>query len=431
MKAEKSTGCDNRKDIVVIGGGFAGLNFTQKIDKKRFRVTLVDKNNYHSFPPLFYQVASGGLDPASISFPFRRELRKQRQRGVTYRMSNVTKIDYDKRKVYSDDGDIHYDILVIAAGSTNNFFGNPELIKRVYTLKSTPEALRCRDEILTCLERASNSDDPNERKRLLSFAVVGGGPTGVEIAGALGEVKRYVIAREYPRLNPEDMSITVIEGAPRLLGAMSDDSSRRALEYLGKLLVDVKLGKVMKEYTDDDSLLLSDGTSLRAHTVIWTAGVTASSFEEVGKAPERGIGNRIMVDEYNRVPGADGVYALGDIAVHLSEEYPKGCPQLAQPAIQQAKLLAAQLNSGEFKKPFRYRDMGSMATVGRNLAVVEIKGLRFGGWLAWFVWMFIHLISLLGMRNKITVLVNWMWAYFTFNSSLRLMYRKCKYPIEK
>lgn len=417
-----------RQRLVVVGGGFAGLTMIQRLDKKKFDITIVDRNNYHSFPPLFYQVASGGLDPGSISFPFRRELRRKKVRGVHYHMAEVIGIDYAARVVNTSCGAIPYDHLVISAGTTNNFFGNDKLREEVFTLKSTTEAIRCRDEILGRLERASNSDDPEEKRRLLSFVVIGGGPTGVEIAGALGEMKRYVIPREYPELTSDEMTITLLEGADRLLGAMSEKSSADAARFLHQLMVEVRTGKLMKDY-QGDTLTLSDGSQMHAGMVIWTAGITAESFNSPGTVPQRGPGNRVVVDRFNRVPGFDGVYAIGDIAICQSEAYPRGCPQLAQVAIQQARLLARQLNAGAFTTPFVYNDMGTMATVGRNRAVVELGKWRFGGWFAWLTWMFVHLISLLGMRNKISVLINWMWAYFTYNSSLRLLFRHSRMPL--
>lgn len=415
------------KKIVIIGAGFAGLNLIQRLDKRQFDVTLIDRHNYHSFPPLFYQVASGGLEPGSISFPLRREIRRKRVRGVHFHMANVEEIDYEKRRVVTDDGTLHYDILIIAAGATNNFFGSPDLVEKVFTLKSTPQAIRCRDEILTRLEEASNTDDRELRRRLLSFVVTGGGPTGVEIAGALGEVKRFVIAREYPELDPNEMTVTLVEGSDRLLQAMDPESGRKAKDYLGRLLVDVRLGQLMKSY-DNSVVTLGDGSTVQAGMVIWTAGITAETFRSEGSQPKRGAGGRIIVDEFNRVPDFDGVFAVGDIAVCPTADNPRGCPQLAQVAIQQARLLARQLNAGEFTTPFAYKDKGTMATVGRNLAVVELGKVKFGGRVAWMTWMFIHLISLLGMRNKINVLIDWMWAYFTFNSSLRLMFRLPRHP---
>lgn len=421
---------DKKKEhIVIVGGGFAGLNLTKYINKKLYEITLVDRNNFHSFPPLFYQIASGGLDPGNISFPFRRELRKLGQKGMNYHMGDVHTIDVLRKEVRTQFETIEYDKLVICAGTTNNFFGNPELIKSVFTMKSAAEATRCRNEILDRLERASLcADDPERRKRLLSFVVVGGGPTGVEIAGAIGELKRFILEREYPNINLDDLQIILLEGTDRVLGPMSPEASANALKYLKDLMVDVRLNHLMKEYKDN-VVTLNDGTTIYSEMVIWTAGVTGESFIFEGTDYRPGRGNRFAVDEQNRVIGLDDVFALGDIAMMVTDQYPKGHPQLAQPAIQQARHLAKALNTGDWSKPFVYNDKGSMATVGRNLAVADLKKLHLKGTFAWFAWMFVHLISLLGMRNKLTVLINWIWAYFTYSTSLRMLLHSTKYPL--
>lgn len=423
------TGTGAKERLVIIGGGFGGLNLLKRLDKRRYDITVVDVNNYTSFPPLFYQVASGGLDSSSISFPFRREMQRDFRNGARFHMAEVKAIDFERRLVSTRHGTIPYDRLVIAAGTTNNFFGNPELIKRVYTLKSTTEALRMRNDILDRMERAAITADADERRRLLSFVVVGGGPAGVEVAGALGEMKRYMLPREYPTIDPSEMSIILLEGSDRLLAAMSAKASAHALDYLGKLMVDVRLKHLMKNY-EAQCVTLDDGTQLQASMVVWTAGVTGVRFELSG-APEGvvGPGGRFVVDEYNRVAGLDKVYAIGDIAYHASEDWPRGCPQLAQGAIQQGRTLAYNLNKDTWTRPFRYKDKGSMATVGRNLAVADIGSTHWGGMFAWLAWMFIHLVSLLGMRNKITVLINWIWSYFTYGTSMRLIFHTVRYPL--
>lgn len=420
----------SKPHIVVIGGGFAGLNLVKKLDKKKFDVTLVDRNNFHSFPPLFYQIASSGLDPGSISFPFRREMRKDSVKGAHYHFGEVKSIDMERKEIQTQYETIPYDHLVVAAGTTNNFFGNSELVKYVYTIKTTAEAMRCRYEILDRLERAALTKDRELRRKLLSFVVIGGGPAGVEVAGALGEMKRYIMPREYPDISPDDISIVMLEGSDRVLSAMSGSASQKALEYLGKLMVDVKLGSLMKSYSDD-VVTLADGTTMTAGMVIWTAGVTGVSFDVKGYAEPLAHGNRFKVDEFNRVVGADGVYALGDIAYMEADGYPRGLPQLAQVAIQQARLLASQLNSGQFTRPFKYNDKGTMATVGRNLAVADLHKVHLSGWIAWIAWMFVHLVSILGMRNKLTVLINWIWAYCTYSTSLRILLHTTRYPLRR
>ena len=417
-----------KEHIIVIGGGFAGLNFIKSIDKEKFNVTLIDRNNFHSFPPLFYQVASSGLDPASIAFPFRREMRKRHVKGVNFHMGNVSEIDFERKTVTTNLEILSYDRLVIAAGTTNNFFGNPGLRDKVYTLKSTSEALRIRNDALDCLERASVCTDEAMRCRLLSFVVIGGGPAGVEIAGALGEMKRYAIKRDYPSLRPEDVKIILLEGQDRVLAAMSKVSSQRALEDLESLMVDVRLGVLMKDYVDN-RVILSDNTEIEAAMVIWTAGITAEPFVMKGADLKLGPGNRFVTDCYNCVEGVENVYAIGDIGFTASKSYPKGFPQLAQVAIQQARHLAKGLNAGEFSDSFEYIDKGTMATIGRKKAVADLKHFHLTGVIAWLAWMFIHLVSILGMRNKITVVINWMWAYFTYNTALRLLIHTNRYPL--
>ena len=413
--------------IVVIGGGFAGINFISKIDTSKYEIKLIDRNNFHCFPPLFYQIASSGLVPSNICFPLRRELHKHK--NVTYHMGHVKNIDVDAKKVTTSYETLSYDKLVIAAGTTNNFFGIPELENKVFGIKTVAEASYTRDEILDRLERGALCEDHERRKELLSFLVVGGGPSGVEIAGALGEMKKYIIPREYPELDPDDVKITLLEGTDRVLGAMNPECSKKALEYLKSLMVEVRLGEIMKGY-DDKMVEFSDGHKEYWETLIWTAGVKG---EPLPGFPESYLlrNGRIKVDEYNRVIGLENVYALGDISCCQSEEYPNGLPQLAQPAIQGAKCLARNLNEGEFKHKFVYRDKGSMATVGKHRAVLQVKKFVMGGYIAWLGWMFIHLVSILGMRNKVNVLLNWSWNYITYSTSLRLLLRPKEYPLRR
>lgn len=418
---------NHRRRVVVIGGGFAGLNFVKNLDHDKFEAVLIDRDNFHGFPPLFYQVASSGLDPSSISFPFRRELRKGRLRHARFHLGEAREIDVVAKTVTTQYETISYDILVIAAGTTNNFFGNPGLINDVYTLKSTDQAIRIRNEVLDRFERASIEPDPEKRRKLLSFVVIGGGPAGVEIAGAIGEMKRYVISREYPELSQDDASIILLEGTDRLLRTMSEKSSADALEGMKSLMVDVRLGRLMKSYRDN-IVTTDDGAEIYSEMVIWTAGVKGVEFNFKGIDYTPGPGGRIPVDGYCRATAMPDVYAIGDLGYHSTEKYPRGFPQLAQVAIQQGRFVARCLNRGEAKEEFEYNDKGSMATIGRNRAVADIKNLHLGGWTAWMAWMFVHLISLLGMRSKMNVLLNWMWAYFTYNTSMRLLLRGSRYP---
>lgn len=418
-----------KKSVIIIGGGFAGLTLLRKLDKRKYRVVLVDKNNFHGFPPLFYQIASCGLDAGSISFPFRRELRKGRAKGAKYRLGQVTDINAAEQTVSTQYETIHYDILVLAAGTTNNFFGNPDLIKKVYTLKSASEAQRIRDEVLQRLERASLEPDAEKRRQLLSFTVIGGGATGVEVAGALGEMKRYIIPREYTAIPASEVKITIVEGTGSLLGAMSRNAQSKAREYLGKLGVDVVLNHFLKSY-EGHTALLDNGDEIPSGMVIWTAGIVANSFNFTGFSPALARGGRIKVDSRNLADGSNNIYVVGDMAYMSTDRYPSGHPQLAQVAIQQSINLARNLNRKlEDSTPFVYRDKGTMATVGRNMAVADLKSVKLSGRLAWMVWMFIHLISILGMRNKLTVLINWIWAYCTYSTSLRQLIYQDEYPL--
>jgi len=411
--------------IIIIGGGFAGLNLAKHLDADKFEVMVIDKNNFHSFPPLFYQVASSGLEPSNISFPFRREFKNHR--NVTYHMGHVKHVDVEQRLVTTSYETLSYDKLVIAAGTTNNFFGLPDMQKKVYCMKTVAEATHTRDVILDRLERAALCKDNKRRRELLSFLVVGGGPAGVEIAGAIGEMKRDILPREYPELRQDELNITLIEGGSCLLGSMSGKCHEKALKYLEGLMVNVRLNTMMKGY-DNKIVTYADGTEEYWETLIWTAGVKG---EPIPGLPKEfiGKGNRIIVDEYNRVKGKeDTLLAIGDIALMPTGKYPGGHPQVAQPAIQEARNLARNLNKGVFEYKFEYNDKGSMATVGRNRAVVDLHHAFFGGFFAWMIWMVIHLMSILGMRNKINVLLNWTWNYLTYSTSLRLLFRPAKYP---
>lgn len=412
--------------IVIIGGGFAGLNLAKELDKNKFRVTILDKNNFHSFPPLFYQIASSGLEPSSISFPFRREMR--RLKNTNYHFGEVLEIDSKDSTVRTQFETIKYDQLVIASGTTNNFFNQPELKGKVHTLKSTAEAIRLRNEILDRLERACITTDRERRRQLLSFVVVGGGPSGVEVAGALGEMKRYILNKEYPEIDIDDVRVILIEGTDRFLRTMSERASHDAKVYLGHLMIETRLNCMMKSY-ENNVLHLSTGEEIYCETLIWTAGITGNKINGISDDSIT-RGNRYIVDSNCKIKGYDNIYALGDIAYLEDESHPNGYPQVAQVAIQQAKHLAKQLNTGA-DTAFKYVDKGSMATIGRNRAVCDLKFAYLYGRPAWATWMFIHLISILGMRNKVNVLINWVWAYLFYTTSLRLLIRPVKYPIRK
>ena len=414
--------------IVIIGGGFAGLNLVKRLDPGKYRISLVDRNNFHCFPPLFYQIASSGLVSANICFPFRREIKKMK--NVSYHMGHVKQIDIAAKKVTTSYETLDYDRLIIAAGSTNNYFGMENLAEETFGIKTVAEAAHTRDEILDRLERGAICHDPERRRRLLTFLVVGGGPSGVEIAGAIGEMKKYILSKEYPELKPDDVTVTLIEAAPQLLGAMKKKSRDRAVKDLESLMVNVRLSTGLKSY-ENKYVTFADGHKEYYETLIWTAGVKGEPIP--GLHPETiGRGNRIIVDEYNRVKGyEDSIMAVGDIALMQCEAYPNGHPQMAQPAIQQARNLAKNLNKGEFRHKFEYLDKGSMATIGKNRAVADLKGFSFSGFFAWLTWLFIHLISILGMRNKLSVMVNWFWNYLFYSTSLRLLLRPTRFPLRK
>ena len=414
--------------IVVIGGGFAGLNLVKHLDPKKYEICLVDRNNFNCFPPLFYQVASSGLVSANICFPFRREIRKRD--NVSYHMGHVKEIDVVAKTVTTSYETLSYDRLVIAAGSTNNYFGMNNLSEETYGIKTVAEACHTRDEILDRLERGALCPDPERRKQLLSFLVVGGGPSGVEIAGALGEMKKFILKREYPELKPEDMTITLVEGTGSLLGPMRRVSQLKALKGLRDLMVNVRLNTIMKSY-EDKYVTFADGHKEYYETLIWTAGVKGEPMPGL-PAETVGRGNRVIVDEYNRVKGyEDEIYAIGDVCLMETEDYPKGHPQMAQPAIQMARNLAKNLNADTFSRKFRYNDKGSMATIGKYKAVADLPKGSFGGYFAWLLWLFIHLMSILGMRNKLSVTMNWCWNYMFYSTSLRLLLRPTRFPVRR
>lgn len=416
-----------RQKILIIGGGFAGMNLAKLLDRRLYDVMVADKNNFHGFPPLFYQIASSGLDASSIAFPLRREFK--RYAHTSYHMGHVKNIDVYAKTVTTSYETIPYDKLVIAAGSTNNFFNMEGLSESVFGIKTVAEASHTRDEILDRLERGALCKDPARRKELLSFLVVGGGPSGVEIAGALGEMKKEIVPREYPELNRDDVRIVLVEGSDRLLGAMGKRAGVKAKEYLEGLMVEVRLGTTMTDYSDK-RVTFADQSNEYWETVIWTAGVKGEPMPGLS-GDVLGRGGRIRTDEYCRVKGLEDVYAIGDIALCETRESPDGHPQVAQVAIQMAKFLARNLNGKGSGQGFVYKDKGAMATIGKNRAVVEIKGRFMSGRLAWWMWMAVHLMSLAGMRNKLSVFMTWCWNYLTYGSSLRLLFRPSKFPVRR
>ena len=412
----------DQKRIVIVGGGFAGLKLANRLKNCDMQVVLVDKNNYHQFPPLIYQIASAGIEPSSIAFPFRKIF--QRRSNFFFRKAEVRSIFPDKKIIQTSIGKVQYDYLVLAAGTTSNYFGNKPIEEEAMPMKTLSESMGIRNALLDNFERALTCASEEERQELLNIVIVGGGATGVEIAGALAEMKKYVLPKDYPDMSADLMHIYLLEAGDRLLAAMSPDTSATVKDYLVGMGIDVRLGCFVSGF-ENHHVLLKDGTSIPTRTFIWVSGVKA---QPIGNMPEEhiGRGGRIKVDAYNRVPGLDGVFVIGDqcIMENADPDYPGGHPQLAQPAIQQGKLLAEnirRIERGEEPKPFRYRNLGAMATVGRNRAVAEFSKVRMKGWFAWIMWLVVHLRSILGVRNKLIVLFNWVWNYFSYSQSLRLI----------
>ena len=412
---------NEQRRVVVVGGGLGGLKLVSSLRDTDFQVVLVDKNNYNQFPPLIYQVASAGLEPSNISFPFRRLF--QGWKNFFFRMAEVQHIDTEEKAIKTSIGTIHYDDLVLAAGATTNFFGNKNIEASALPMKSVSESMRLRNTILQNLERAETEDNEARKQALMNIAIVGGGPSGVEIAGVLAEMKQTILPRDYPDLDTSCMHIYLINATPRLLGAMSERSSREAEKALKELGVKVMTNCMVTDYVDKE-LVLKDGQRISAETVIWVSGIKANNIDGI---PSESIGHagRILVDRFNRVKGLKDVYAIGDQCIVEGDgAYPYGHPQLAQVAIQQAKTLAKNLirqEKGETEQPFSYHNLGTMATIGRKKAVVEIGKLKFGGFFAWLLWLIVHLRSILGVKNKTIVFLNWMWSYMNYKQSLRLI----------
>ena len=418
-------------NIIIIGGGFAGLKLARSLNNKAgIDVTLIDKFNFHQFQPLFYQVATAGLDASNISFPLRKVF--QKSKNIRVRLAEVKQIVAEENIVITSIGNFKYDYLVIATGADTNFFGNTALQQNAFPMKSTVEALQIRYRLLQNIEDALTLTDKKEIEKLLSIVVVGGGPTGVEVSGALAEMKKYVLPKDYPEIDFSLMKIYLLEGTNRTLVSMSEKSSKHSFEYLEKLGVEVKLNSLLQAY-DGNVVQLKDGTEIYSKTVIWAAGVK-------GNVPD-GIdkdlivrGNRIKVDRQNKILQQKNIYALGDVAYMETAKYPNGHPQVANVAINQAVVLAKNfinIQAGKQKLlEFEYHDKGSMATVGRNLAVVDFPKpkLHFKGWFAWYIWMGLHLFLLVGVKNRVQVFVNWMYNYFTYDQNLRLIFKEFKKP---
>lgn len=415
---------NQKKRVVIVGGGLGGLRLAEDLYGSGMQVVLIDKNNFHQFPPLIYQIASAGIDPSSISFPFRQIFRKRKD--FYFRMAEARMVDTEKKILQTSIGKIDYDYLVLAAGATTNFFGNKNIEEWAIPMKTVPEAMGLRNALLSNFERALTCATEEERQELLNVVIVGGGATGVEIAGALAEMRRYVIPYDYPDMDSSLMHIYLIEAGDRLLAGLSQESSQKAYEFLKSMGVDIQFGKMVTDYRDH-KVVMKDGTEIPTRTFLWVSGIRANAMPGIDES-HMGRGFRFKVDEYNRIPGVEDVFAIGDQCLQTSDAaYPNGHPQVAQVAIQQAKNLAKNLkliNQGADSSEltaFHYKNLGSMATIGRNKAVVEIGKFHSQGFFAWVLWLVVHLRSILGVKNKVMVLLNWLWKYVSYNDSIRMI----------
>ncbi len=412
--------------IVIIGGGFAGIALSKKLRNKNVQVVLIDKHNYHTFQPLLYQVATGGLEAGSIAYPIRKVI--QEYKDFYFRLTSVKEIDTKHQKIITEIGDLHYDYLVIASGSKTNYFGNKEIERNSMSMKTIPQSLNIRSLILENFEQAVLTKNQADRNTLINFVLVGAGPTGVELAGALAEMKKAILQKDYPDLDIDKMQINLIQSGDRILNTMSEKSSAAAEKFL--LDLGVKIWKNVR-VTNYDGRTITTNTDLTfdSATVIWTAGVQGVKIVGLDSKSFLEKVDRVRVNQYNQVVGYDNIFAIGDICSMETEKYPQGHPMMAQPAMQQGKLLGENLIKLIQKKtmtPFEYKDKGSMATIGRNLAVVDLPHYHFSGIFAWFVWMFVHLFSLIGFKNKAVVFLNWVYNYIKFDREGRLIIRPFK-----
>ena len=407
------------KIIIIIGAGFAGLRLSQDLENSNYEILLLDKNNYHQFQPLMYQVATARLEPASISFPLRKVF--QHSKNVRIRIADVISIDTNNQVVNTTISNFEYDYLIIAFGCSTNYFGNKTIEKFAYPMKSVPEAIQLRNRILQTFEDALVAN-PEQIESLMNFVIVGGGPTGVELAGALAEMKKNILPKDYPDKDFSKLTIYLLEGTEFVLSPMSDDARKMSRKYLEELGVIVKTSTFVSNY-DGENVILQNGDIIKAKNVIWAAGIIGNALEGI---PKESItkGNRIIVDRFNAVEKLKNVYAIGDIAFMTTPKYPNGHPQVASVAIEQAKVLAKNLKYkliNKETKQYEYHDKGSMATIGKRKAVVDLPKFSFQGRLAWFTWMFIHLMLILSVKNKLSIFITWAFSYFSNDSTLRVM----------
>ena len=407
------------KRIIIVGAGFAGLRLAQDLEKSDYEILLIDKNNYHQFQPLLYQVATARLEPASIAFPLRKVF--QHSKNVRIRIGKVKNVDTNSKILHTTAGDFNYDYLVMAQGCTTNYFGNENLERLAFPMKSVPEALQLRNRILQTFEEAV-SKTGDELQATLNFVIVGGGPTGVELAGALAEMKTNILPKDYPDKDFSKLTIYLVESAPNVLNVMSEESKKAAKRYLTNMGVIVMNGSLVKDY-DGTTVQLGDGSTIAARNVIWSAGIIGNKIEGF---PEEAYtrGGRLVVNRYNELESVNDIYAIGDISWMATAKYPTGHPQVASVAIEQARVLAKnfkKLAQSKIRDEFEYHDKGSMATVGKRKAVVDLPSFSFQGRLAWFTWMFVHLMLILSVKNKLITFINWASSYFSNDSTLRVM----------
>ncbi len=417
-----------KKTIVIIGGGFAGINVALRLAKKEdFHVILVDRNNYNFFPPLLYQVATGFLEVSNISYPFRKLF--QKDHNVNFRLGELRKIVPELNKVILNTGEVSYDYLVMATGTESNYFGIENIKKNGIPMKTLNDATNMRNFLLLKMEEATIETNEAEKKKLTTIIIAGGGPTGVEIAGMLSEMRKNIFKKDYPELAGYKGAIYLVDGGPKVLAPMSETAQKYTYDTLVKMGVNVALNKQVKDYAND-TVTFADGETIQTKILIWAAGVTATVFEGI-PATSYGKGKRLLVDEFNRVIGMQNVYAIGDTCFQTTDKnFPNGHPQLAQVAIQQGKNLAKnflRLEKNEQPVPFKYWDKGSLAIIGTTKAVADIpigkRVVHFTGFIAWFMWLFIHLAFLINYRNQIRTFFNWMAAFMTKDQSLRMIIR--------
>ena len=410
----------DRKRVVIVGGGFGGLKLAQQLKKSKYQVVLIDKHNFHQFQPLFYQVAMSGLEPSSIAFPLRKLFQKTAH--IHIRVAEALAVNSQTKRLDTNEGEIWYDYLILAMGADTNFYGMKEMEDNSMTLKSISEALYLRNHVLNDYERALKSKDIDDRQKYLDIAIVGGGATGVELAGSLAEMRKFILPKEYPEFDYKEVDIYLIQSNDRLLPGMSEKSSKKALQYLEALEVQVELNSRVVGFSDN-KLRLKDGRNFSCGKVIWAAGIAANRINGI---PETciGPGGRLKVNNYNELVGVEDIFVIGDQCIMASEAKPYGDPQVAQVAIQQGQLLhknLANIMNGKPMRPFSYKDKGMLATVGRNKAVADLPKFHFGGYFAWLIWLVVHLFALIGTKNKVFVFLNWTWNYLTYDQSLRLI----------